>query len=264
MLKLYNSRPSVCSQKVRIGLDEIGLDYECTFLNLQTGDQYDAAYLKLNPSGQVPTLIDDDLILVESSLILEYIDRTYNDNQLMPKGQHEEVVARHWLLRCIAIHAAINTLTFATAFRDMVRADKTEEEIAAQLTKMPDPVMRLKRRDLLDNGVASPYVEQALGHLKQAFEDMVKNFKTHPWLSGPEFGIADIALTSYIDRLEKLGFAGLWAGENAGVGRWLDAVRARPSYVSAITELTLPGADERMREDGTPYWPEISKIWQAL
>ena len=77
-MKLYHGITSVCSVKVRIGLAEIGLDYDEQTLDLQKGDQFDPAYLALNPNGVVPTLVDGDLILGESSLILEYLDREQN------------------------------------------------------------------------------------------------------------------------------------------------------------------------------------------
>ena len=94
-MKLYHGITSVCSVKVRIGLAEIGLHYDSIVLDLPNGDQHDPDYLKLNPSGVVPTLVDGDLVLVESSLILEYLDRAYNDSKLMPRGRAAEYEARH-------------------------------------------------------------------------------------------------------------------------------------------------------------------------
>ena len=55
MLELYNKTNSVCAQKVRLALTEKGLQAKEHMLNLQ-GDQFDPAYLKLNPNGVVPTL----------------------------------------------------------------------------------------------------------------------------------------------------------------------------------------------------------------
>ena len=76
---LYHGITSVCSIKVGIGLAEIGLDYDSQTLNLQMGDQHDADYFALNPDVVVATLFDGDQVPVKSSLILEYLDREYND-----------------------------------------------------------------------------------------------------------------------------------------------------------------------------------------
>ena len=56
MLELYHNINSVCAQKVRIALEEKGQQAEEHVLTLR-GDQNEPAYLKLNPSGVVPTLV---------------------------------------------------------------------------------------------------------------------------------------------------------------------------------------------------------------
>jgi glutathione S-transferase len=58
VLELYHSINSVCAQKVRIALKERGQEAKDHIMTLR-GDQYEPAYLKLNPSGVVPTLIHD-------------------------------------------------------------------------------------------------------------------------------------------------------------------------------------------------------------
>lgn len=56
MLELYHTVNSVCAQKVRIQLEEKGLPWTGRLMTLR-GDQFDPAYLKLNPNGVVPTLV---------------------------------------------------------------------------------------------------------------------------------------------------------------------------------------------------------------
>ena len=88
MLELYHSINSVCAQKVRIALDEKGQKAKDHLMTLR-GDQYESAYLKLNPSGVVPTLIHDGVPITESSLILYYIDDAFPEPPLMPKQPHQ-------------------------------------------------------------------------------------------------------------------------------------------------------------------------------
>src|SRR6202051_2891798 len=84
MLELYHNINSVCAQKVRIALEEKGQEAKEHLLTLQ-GDQNDPAYMKLNPNGVVPTLVHDGNVILESSLILYYIDEAFPDPPLMPK-----------------------------------------------------------------------------------------------------------------------------------------------------------------------------------
>ena len=84
MLELYHNINSVCAQKVRIALNQKGQEAKDHILTLR-GDQNEPGYLKLNSNGVVPTLIHDGVPIVESSLILYYIDEVFPDPPLMPK-----------------------------------------------------------------------------------------------------------------------------------------------------------------------------------
>ena len=264
MLKLFHGITSVCSIKVRIGLAEIGLDYESIVMDLQSGDQHDADYLRLNPDGVVPTLVDGDIVVVESSLILEYLDRVYNQSRLMPKRSALEVAARHWLLRCIAIHDAINTLTFCTTLRDQIVESKTPAEIGAMLAPMPNPMARKKRNELLEKGFESDYLYQAILHLDRMIRDMQGALTNNAWISGVQLGIVDIALIPYVDRLQRLGFEGLWQESRSGIAPWLAAMQARDSYKREVVEKINPELASRMRTGGGRYWPELQRRWLAV
>lgn len=264
MLTLYHAPTSVCSQKVRVGLALMGLSYEGVVLDLQRGDQFAPEYLKLNPDAVVPTLIDGEMVVVESSLILAHLDRAHHDGRLMPEDARGRARAEHWLLRCLAIHAAINTMSFSTAMRQKIRAAKTPEEIEAQAARMPDPIMGRKRVDLLMNGLASPYVGQALMHLRRTLGDMQAELVPDQWLGGEAPGISDVALVAYIDRLDRLGMAGLWETEFPDVGRWLEDWKQTEAYRAGIGDWAPEAAAAEMRAAGQAHWEEIDRAWRAM
>src|SRR5215475_3017091 len=93
MLELYHSINSVCAQKVRIALAEKGLEYT-DHLMLLGGDQFDPAYMKLNPNAVVPTLVHDGVPVIESSTILYYIDEVFPTPPLMPRDPHARARVR--------------------------------------------------------------------------------------------------------------------------------------------------------------------------
>ncbi|MBD1548590.1 glutathione S-transferase family protein [Roseibium aggregatum] len=264
MLILYHGATSVCSQKVRLGLAELGLAYEGHLLDLMTGDQFDPDYLKLNPNAVVPTLVDDGMVVIESSLILEYLDETYNAGGLMPADPDLKAKTKLWLLRCLAIHGAINSLSFATVNRAKQMAGKTPEQLETMLRKIPDPISREKRRDLLDNGVASIHVEAALREMRSAFADMKVTLERYDWVSGPGYGLADIALLAYIDRLDRLAMNGLWEDEFPEVSGWLERSKKRDSYRTAIASFLDPSAAENMYRTAVTFWPAISRTWSDI
>lgn len=262
-MKLYHGATSVCSQKVRLCLAEIGLDFESHPVDLQKGEQFEPAYRALNPEAVVPTLVDRGLVVRESSLIIEYLDREHNHAAFMPKQRGQAVVARLWLLRCVAIHAAVNTLTFATLFR--VRfADKSSEDLQKAVARIADPIIRAKRLDLFENGANSLYVEAALRELRKTMLGMQAHLAKGPWLSGEAFGIIDIALLAYVDRLERLGFGQIWADQHPEVAVWLETCRARPSYQPAIGAYVSEQQGTAMREAGARYGGDILAVMAGL
>jgi glutathione S-transferase len=264
MLTLYNAGTSVCSVKARIGLAEKGLDWEDLLLVLPNGDQHQPKYRKLNPNGVVPTLVDGDTVVIESSVILQYIDDIGDGTRLMPDDKAMRAEALVWLLRCLEIHQAINTMSFATANRDNWLKSKTPEEIDALIAAMPNPRLAAKRRDLIDNGAASANVEADFHVLAGVFRDMDSALRTRRWMNGESFGMTDVALLAYIDRLDRIAMSGLWHNRMPRITEWLEAGRARPSYARAMDRYVTAEAHAKARAVGERFWPEIETRWQAF
>jgi glutathione S-transferase len=117
MLELYHSINSVCAQKVRIALEEKGQQATDNIMTLR-GDQYEPAYLRLNPNGVVPTLVHDTEPIIESSLILYYLDEVFPAPPLMPKDPRQRYRVRSYNKYIDEyLHNSCTILTFATAFR---------------------------------------------------------------------------------------------------------------------------------------------------
>src|SRR5215471_18332184 len=87
---LYNAPPSTCSQRVRFVLNAKGLPFAEVKLDLLAGDQLKPDYLALNPNGVVPTLDHDGAIIIDSSVIIEYLDEISPNHSFTP----EDPVAR--------------------------------------------------------------------------------------------------------------------------------------------------------------------------
>ena len=69
MLKLFHNDMSTCAQKVRLALEELGVGWESHHLRLRSDEQFRPDYLAINPKGQVPALVDGEVIVVESTVI---------------------------------------------------------------------------------------------------------------------------------------------------------------------------------------------------
>ena len=92
---LYNAPQSTCSQRVRFALNAKGIPFEQHKLDLFSGDQLKPEYLAINPNGLVPTLMVDSTPIVDSSVILEFLDETAGkDISFTPQDPFERAAMR--------------------------------------------------------------------------------------------------------------------------------------------------------------------------
>ena len=118
MLKLYHNDMSTCSQKVRFLLAEKGVEWEGVELDLRGGDQQRPDFLKINPKGLVPALDHDGNIVVESNIIIEYLNDVYPEPPLLPADPAGRATARWWMKKLDdGMHLEVAVLSFAIAFR---------------------------------------------------------------------------------------------------------------------------------------------------
>ena len=73
MIQLYHNDMSSCAQKVRLLLEELELQWHSHHMKLRSDEQLRPEYLAINPKGQVPALVDGDFVIVESTVINEYL-----------------------------------------------------------------------------------------------------------------------------------------------------------------------------------------------
>ena len=91
--------PSSAGQAPHILLREIGAPFELAFLDRERGDHKAPGYLKLNPMGRVPTLVDGDLVLFESAAICLHLAETHPQAGLAPAaGAPERARFLQWLM----------------------------------------------------------------------------------------------------------------------------------------------------------------------
>jgi glutathione S-transferase len=261
MLELYHSINSVCAQKVRIALQEKGRAAKDHIMTLR-GDQFDPAYLKLNPGGVVPTLIHHGEPIIESSLILYYIDDAFGEPPLMPKEPRQRHRVRMYnKLIDEYVHNSCMILTFATAFRPAflkMPAPAWQAEIA----KSPLKRRAEYKRSVIEHGLESEFVADALAHHRKLLSWMADSLKSGPYLAGEHFSNAECAVIPYILRLELLKLAGLWDGYPA-IADWWARMQARPSVRAAIFD-RMTDADWAPFKDLAPDpWPVVQSLLKA-
>jgi glutathione S-transferase len=96
-MKLYEFAPTR-SIRVRWTLQELAVDFEAIPVNMLAGENRSPTFLKINPAGKLPVLVDGDMVLTESIAIVLYLAEKYRDKGLIPTDLQQRAQLMRWLL----------------------------------------------------------------------------------------------------------------------------------------------------------------------
>jgi glutathione S-transferase len=226
---LYNAPQSTCSQRVRFVLNAKGLAFAEVKLDLLAGDQMKPEYLALNPNGVVPTLAHDGAIVIDSSVIIEYLDEVAPEVSFTPRDAVKRAAMRA-LMRFIdeVPAAAVRVPTYNLAFLPRFAAMSEEEFLAFAESK---PLRREFMLAMGRKGFPQKDMDAALDRMRRTYERMEDSIDASggPWLLGKAPTLADISLMPALVRMADLGLDTMWA-DRPKVARWYDDIRAQPAF----------------------------------
>jgi glutathione S-transferase len=227
---LYNAPQSTCSQRVRFVLNAKDLAFDEVKLDLLAGDQLKPDYLKLNPNGVVPTLDHDGSIVIDSSVIIEYLDEIAPVPANFTPNDPVKRAAMRALMRFIdeMPAAAVRVPTFNLAFLPRFAAMSEDEFLAFADSK---PLRKEFMLAMGRTGFPQKEMDAALGRLRRAYERMDESIRDSggPWLLGKDITLADVAVMPAIVRMADLGRDDDWA-DLPRVAKWYELIRAQPAF----------------------------------
>lgn len=263
MLTLYDHSESVCCQKVRIALAEKGVEYHRRLVNCEEREHLGPEYLRINPKGVVPALVDEEgRTIDESSIMLEYLEDRYPDPQLMPSDPYWRAKRRLWARQIDdGMHIPhISTISFVISFgRKFRQRFNTQEKVDAWLKSLPGEALRDAQRKAAAADLKSETFRTSLMAYDRFLGDMEAQLEHTPWLAGEAFSLADIDVIPYIWRLNNLQLSGMWK-HRPHVADWFSRVTARPAFTKAVLELQEEHWLEAMRGTGHEAWPIVSEM----
>ena len=199
MLKLYNYPDCPFCQKVRVVLAEKDLEFEKVLVDLRKQDQKTPEFLQLNPYGKVPVLVDEDVVVYDSTIINEYLDEEYPLPPLMPEDSQGRALVRTLEDYCDNSFIPPTTVLLAQALKPEGERDEQR-------------------------------VEQAREELRRCLYYLREKLDGNPYLAGAEFTLADAAFAPRMIVLGRLGFE--FEPALAPVQQWVERIRTRPSVAS--------------------------------
>lgn len=193
MLKLYGTKHS-SGYRCHWLLTELGLDYETHSVDMAGGENKTEGYLKMNPNGKIPVLVDDDFILYESFAINAYLAEKYRP-ELLGRNLQEHGLVMQWNAWALANLADPFMTLILQGFRKTPDDDHTAAAHAAIDRFLP---------------ILNKYLEG-----KQ-------------YLVSDLFTIADINVSSLVDSQETTGID---LSVYANIDRWVKMLHGRPAVV---------------------------------
>lgn len=210
-MHLYSGPLSLFGRKVEIALREKGIVYTCTMVPFSQQRGYAPkhdAVLAANPKAQVPVMIDGDLTLYDSTVILEYIEDIRPDPPLYPRDEKARAL-------CRLAELEAGEVLLAPVRRIMFR------------TEPPGPDTARREAQERDAAEAAPLIAENHRRLDRRLADA-------GYLCGA-YSVADIA--TFLTVLYTKRNSGPGIEEFRNLGRWYERVAARPAVASVIAEI---------------------------
>lgn len=265
MLELYHHGSSVCAAKVRMYLHEKELEWTGHYIDILTGEQFDPAYMKLNPKAVVPTLVHDGTVICDSTIICEYIEDSFPSPKLRPSVPIDHARVLYWTKAVDEeLHPACGFLTFLCCHRHIVHR-LGPEGVQKFLDSTPALSVTADwhetKKSIVTLGFEAPGAKAKVRLYDLYLHKMEEALQKSDWLAGDRFSFADIAMTPYVNRLDMLTMSGMWQnGRLPKVEEWWTRIRERKSFQPELLNWVPEDLTQDLHNFGQQSWPEIANL----
>ena len=190
--------------KISITLEEMGLEYDVHPLDLMSGAQKEPDFLKINPNGRIPAIVDhdnDDLAIFESGAIMMYLAE--KTGMLMPSDVKGRMDVIQWLMF------------------QMSGVGPMQGQAHVFYRYFPEKIQ--------------PAIDRYQNETKRLYTVLDHQLRDKDYLAGTgrgEYSIADIANWTWVRSYE---WAGLSIDDLPDLKKWLDRIAERPAAIKGVT-----------------------------
>lgn len=226
-LHLWHGGLSNCSQRCRIVLSELGLEYEGHLVNLQAAEHATEEFHQINPQGVVPVLVHDGTVVTNSVDIIAYLEEHFGNGSLRPDRLEDDIAMM--LERCDKSQLPLKYCTFEFLFQ---HGPKPSEETFQQLMGGLHSEWLRNFHKEYRAGFSRERIHEMVGRAHEDFQFCENVFADgRQFMAGDQFTLADIAWMPSYHRFDLLR----WPLERYPKShQWFQRVSARGSYKEAL------------------------------
>jgi len=215
MIELYTS-PTPNGWKASITLEELEIPYRVTPIRLDKLEQKQEWFLKLNPNGRIPVIVDDGFAVFESGAIMVYLAE--QAGKLMPADVKGRSLVMQWLMF------------------QMAGIGPMQGQANVFFRYAPEKIQYA--------------IDRYQNETRRLYEVLDRRLGESEWLAGGDYSIADIANWSWVS---IHAWAGVETDDLENLSRWKDAIKDRPAVqrgraVPVIAEPSEANAEEVARQ----------------
>jgi glutathione S-transferase len=230
-LHLYHFSKSNCSMRVRMVLEEKNIPWTSHHLDLRKAENVTEDYFKIHPKGLVPALIHDDVVHIESTEIINYLDEAFPSPHLTPASHEDKKRMSDSMNQATDNHIHVKTYMFAHQIGASM--SKTEQELTMyRQLQANTELLEFHAENSSAEGLSENRIKTATEILNDCFSNIEKQLGMQNWIASDSFSLADI---TWIPLYLTLNNAGFPFSDYPNILKWADTITSRPSFHKGIT-----------------------------
>jgi glutathione S-transferase len=221
MITLYEHPLSAYAMKVKIALNEKGLEYRTAIPEGLAKGQAGGEFLSANPRAEVPVLIDGDFAIFDSTVMLEYLEDKFPSPPLLPASP-----------------------------RDRARVRMIEDVMDTQYEPNNWGSFEVLRYRRATGALAEKLLAFAKGNIEQLQRWLGAQLGGRAWFNGDAFGWGDLSVIAYMNRSAGYGYL---PEQGSRLADWFERANRRETVAKVRTQMqaaidALPDLGELLRK----------------
>ncbi|KAK3435599.1 hypothetical protein EUGRSUZ_C00041 [Eucalyptus grandis] len=237
-MQLYHHPYSLDSQKVRLDLEEKGIDYTSFQMNPITGKNLRHSFFRMNPTAKLPVFQNGSHVIFDTIEIIQYIERiavvSVNNDSIAFSS--DEVI--QWMHKIQEWNPKFFKLSHVPEKYRQAVSKFFRRVLIAQMAESPDLASsyhrKVKEAYHTEEKLRDPeVVKRSKEHLIRLLDE-IEDSLSKTYIAGEEFSMADVMFIPVLARLALLNLEDEYINSRPNMAKYWSLVQQRPSYKKVI------------------------------